>query len=508
MERQWDEKSRLKARFVYMNGMQLCNSAFQQFNEFRRSGDLCDVVLCVDKLEIPVHKVILAAVSPYFKAMFTGKLAESRQERVALRGIQPSSLQHLIDFAYTGTVEIDNENVQFILYTATLLQISLVKDACCRYLEKQLEAGNCLGIRSLSDSLDCKLLFQAAHKFAVEHYQEVIETEEFLLQPYDSIKALTESKSLKIPDEDQLARSVLKWIHHDIASRKRYASKLIKRLHLARLSFGFLKELLLNDDIISGSLECKDLIQETIEALESPKLRGAYEFPLFGSRSYENTSDVLFAVGGEALGVTLDSVEFYHPKLDKWSSGVPGHEQLVLATNMYQGRSYASLVIAGRHAYVIGGRSSSLQIIGTVERYELPENKWYQIPPLCSERLGAASLLIDNKIFTMGGCGRQGYLASTEVFDAFTNDWKCSVPMGERRCYFGLVSLNDSVYAIGGFGGPQQMADNCLRCCESFNPKTESWTPLTPMSSKRAYFRTIALEGLYKYFPVCFYYVS
>ena len=40
----------------------------------RQDEDLCDVVLRVGSTSISAHKVVLAASSPYFKAMFAGKL--------------------------------------------------------------------------------------------------------------------------------------------------------------------------------------------------------------------------------------------------------------------------------------------------------------------------------------------------------------------------------------------------------------------------------------------------
>lgn len=42
----------------------------------RRDEDLCDIVLRVGSTSISAHKVVLAASSPYFKAMFAGKLLE------------------------------------------------------------------------------------------------------------------------------------------------------------------------------------------------------------------------------------------------------------------------------------------------------------------------------------------------------------------------------------------------------------------------------------------------
>ena len=45
----------------------------QSINCFRENDELCDVTLLVEGQKIRAHKIILAAASPYFKAMFTGK---------------------------------------------------------------------------------------------------------------------------------------------------------------------------------------------------------------------------------------------------------------------------------------------------------------------------------------------------------------------------------------------------------------------------------------------------
>ena len=44
----------------------------QSINCFRENDELCDVTLLVEGQKIRAHKIILAAASPYFKAMFTG----------------------------------------------------------------------------------------------------------------------------------------------------------------------------------------------------------------------------------------------------------------------------------------------------------------------------------------------------------------------------------------------------------------------------------------------------
>lgn len=48
---------------------------------------LTDVILEVEKELFHVHKVVLSAASPYFKAMFTGGLKESEMSHVKLQGV-------------------------------------------------------------------------------------------------------------------------------------------------------------------------------------------------------------------------------------------------------------------------------------------------------------------------------------------------------------------------------------------------------------------------------------
>jgi hypothetical protein len=45
-----------------------------RMNKLRKAEHLCDVTLKVDQTLFPVHRLVLAAVSDYFAAMFTGEV--------------------------------------------------------------------------------------------------------------------------------------------------------------------------------------------------------------------------------------------------------------------------------------------------------------------------------------------------------------------------------------------------------------------------------------------------
>lgn len=146
-----------------------------ELNVLRRHRELCDVVLNVSFLfsiacilkenlinvfcnfkvggrKIFAHRVILSACSPYFRAMFTGELEESRQTEVTIRDIDENAMELLIDFCYTSHIIVEESNVQSMLPAACLLQLAEIQDICCEFLKRQLDPSNCLGIRAFADT--------------------------------------------------------------------------------------------------------------------------------------------------------------------------------------------------------------------------------------------------------------------------------------------------------------------------------------------------------------------
>lgn len=80
-------------------------------------------------------------------------MKEADSTMVVLHEIDPGALELLVEYAYTGQVLITEDNVQVLLPASGLLQMEGVREACCRFLMKQLHPSNCLGIRSFAGKL-------------------------------------------------------------------------------------------------------------------------------------------------------------------------------------------------------------------------------------------------------------------------------------------------------------------------------------------------------------------
>lgn len=83
-------------------------------------------------------------------------MLERNRAHVTLHDVDPTALKQLIDYTYTGEITITEDNVQVLLPASSLLQIQSVREACCKFLLRQLHPSNCLGIRSFAGkSLRC-----------------------------------------------------------------------------------------------------------------------------------------------------------------------------------------------------------------------------------------------------------------------------------------------------------------------------------------------------------------
>lgn len=134
---------------------------------------LTDVTLEVEQETFQAHKVVLSAASPYFKAMFTGGLKECEMSRVKLQGVCPTAMARILFFMYTGHIRVTEVTVCQLLPAATMFQVPNVIEACCAFLERQLDPTNAIGIANFAEQHGCETLKQKANQFIERNFTKV-----------------------------------------------------------------------------------------------------------------------------------------------------------------------------------------------------------------------------------------------------------------------------------------------------------------------------------------------
>ena len=114
-------------------------------NRQRREETLTDVNIIVGNRQISAHKCVLVAGSEYFESLYLGPLAEDKSE-VNLSDVTDDyeCTAAVIDFLYTGEIEIDDEKLDGILKIGSFLLISLLRESCVKYIEKNLNFDTCI----------------------------------------------------------------------------------------------------------------------------------------------------------------------------------------------------------------------------------------------------------------------------------------------------------------------------------------------------------------------------
>lgn len=69
-----------------------------------------------------------------------------------------------------GEIYLTEDNVETILSTANVLQITEVVNACCKFLASRLHPSNCIGFSLFSESQGCMELHQIAHTYVMVTY--------------------------------------------------------------------------------------------------------------------------------------------------------------------------------------------------------------------------------------------------------------------------------------------------------------------------------------------------
>ena len=92
------------------------------FETLRKDSDFTDVTLaCEDGQQLEVHKVILAASSPFYRNIF--KRNKHAHPLIFMRNVKFVDLEAIIDFLYCGETNVFQENLDSFLALAEDLQL-------------------------------------------------------------------------------------------------------------------------------------------------------------------------------------------------------------------------------------------------------------------------------------------------------------------------------------------------------------------------------------------------
>lgn len=129
-----------------------------------------DIILKTGKKLHKCHKVILAALSDYFKAMFVSGMKESEDDTISLTGVDSHIFSLILQYIYTGSISITVANAQDMLSTSFYLQINPLQKQCEKFLINQLDGIICIDVWNLGKLYGCDDMCTGAWRYILDHF--------------------------------------------------------------------------------------------------------------------------------------------------------------------------------------------------------------------------------------------------------------------------------------------------------------------------------------------------
>ncbi|XP_068676387.1 kelch-like protein 2 [Montipora foliosa] len=502
-----------------------CVEMLKRLNMQREHDYLCEITLVAKEgKEFKAHGNVLSAASPFFIKLLQTEMKEKEEGIVRFEEISEPILEKLLEFIYTGEVEIDDEqNAKDLIIAADYLLLVYLKTAARRFLEHRLTNDNCISTFHFAKKYQCEELENSSRKFIFDNFTDVAESDEFLNLDADEVSRWISSDEIYIEAEEDIFAIIQKWIEHKEGDRKAKFEELFTHLRLAYLSHDLLLDLMKNELVKVNSC-CRDKVLAAIlssdddEDTQSPRKRvgthaivvrgGKYTFCYLPEKDIwkrladgqtsnitKSTNTIVFRdqwyIGSRSYGA-----ERYDPVFDSWSSlndfRVLGGEVVVkgqmyriassgnqvtvakynvgvqtwqnVHSSQMEWRHEACVLSANNSIFVIGGKKECYDrdAVSKVEKFDTVHKKWEEVADLQKARCNAFGVALHGKIYVAGG----GFSRSCEVYSISSNEWQVIVDLGFaflRR----MVCVNGILYVLGGHR------------IDSYDPTLNKWTKKT-----------------------------
>lgn len=157
------------------------NTLSKNIKDVFTNEELCDVTLHVQNEEFKAHKVILAARSPVFAAMFKHETSEKQTGVVNIPDCDPDSFRVFLEFLYSGKFERELHFRCFVhLYKiADKYSVEELSEFCIENMQQNLKVENVFDVIAFAEEHDNMKLFNVAKKFFNKNLGLILATAEW-----------------------------------------------------------------------------------------------------------------------------------------------------------------------------------------------------------------------------------------------------------------------------------------------------------------------------------------
>ena len=171
---------------------------------------LTDITIISGNTTVDAHRVVLTAGSAYFRACFTNNFIESNNDKkiLNLNHIAEDSIEAIVNYIYTGRIDIKESNYLSLLDSANQLELPKLVNLCGDFLLSRLDIENCIGIHILAETYSCLALATYAEQFIYRNFENITSSDEFLNLTIERVLNYIGSDELSVSKEEVVFEAI------------------------------------------------------------------------------------------------------------------------------------------------------------------------------------------------------------------------------------------------------------------------------------------------------------
>ncbi|XP_071455545.1 actin-binding protein IPP-like [Hetaerina americana] len=448
------------------------DKVMRNLDQMRRENLLCDVELeAAGGKVFKAHRSVLVAACSYFRAMFSSGLLEGKESRVKMLSLSPQTMSSMLQFIYTGELQVGLDEVQELMVVADMLQMGDVIDGCTQLMHDEIDPANALGIFRFAEAHNCTAMSKMSECFVKQNFVEVVKGEEFLDLPLNILTFFLSSEGLEVDSEMQVFESAVRWLFHDPPNRREHVFEVLRHVRLGLLHPDLMS--LRASSTLGGDpplgVALASIRMEVEERARRQHVTGHEDVPRLGAkkrivvlggcrrepvpspyRSAGRSSYQSSPNPGEVLCAAVEVFDVFHKEW--YGQGNSPNTQSAEADTrgpppLLHPRILPGVAAMGGIIYVVGGELES-QILANGRR--LDPIRWMRVSSMVVPRCEFGLCTCAGRLYAIGGWVGSDVDSSVESYDPIADEWRLEGNLPKSCSGVGAISYEGLIYVLGG----------------------------------------------------------
>ena len=511
---------------------QFCVEMMKRLDIQRKNESFCDVILDVGsgdgKARLKAHGNVLCAASPFFYSALTNDMKEKKDGVIRLEETNKTTMEKVLEFVYTGRVEVTQYDAFDLLETAEFFIIPSLKCAAGKFISQNLlTPSNCITLYYSAQRYQCPELQQKARNCIFENFVSVTGCEEFQNLSMEQVEEWISSDEIRVNEEEDVFKVITGWMEENKRKEQERFFELFRHVRILYMSPTYVVNEVLSCPLVKGSETCTAFVQDAIKDVSTgteecyfaqpPRiclkkfedcLVGCGKEKLYGyvpteNRWYEMANylspklfpfhmaacDGKLYVTGGTFNPHQSTIEEYNPSRNSWTrlnSYTSAIACILPAVVNFQGSLF---VIGGKKEQQRNKEKGS----NRVYKYSPDTDHWQVLASLRVGRSSICAVADRNSLYAIGGESNNERLDVVESYDPHRNSWHKHARTLEKKAHsFGAI-FRGKVYVFGGFKSRQ--FDSCSSLIEMYDPDSNTWTGIESTGIPTWPFGVVSFKG-------------